>query len=129
MKDLQGQGKDRPHTVPRMTRDELVAFVHAFCDGRVYTSSDATRVGGSSSLAMVFMPYAFGTFDGWTEQEMEEIGLLWETLDKAGPRAINGCPMFTSMHIMHRLDVEIAKKAIEKEQERRKTSVEIEGMP
>lgn len=47
-----------------------------------------------------------------------DIGLIYEYLDKAGPRSINGYPIFFSMRIMHRDDWARAARAIEREQKR-----------
>lgn len=48
-----------------------------------------------------------------------DLGIIWERIDRAGPRSINGYPMFMSCHLMHREDWEKARKAAVKEQERR----------
>jgi hypothetical protein len=36
----------------------------------------------------------------------DEIGLIYEYLDKAGPRCINGCPIFMSCRIMSKSDAD-----------------------
>jgi hypothetical protein len=45
---------------------------------------------------------------------MEDIGMLYEYNDKAGPRGINGYPMFTSCNIVSKADtkkfLEVYKK-------------------
>jgi hypothetical protein len=50
----------------------------------------------------------------------ENLGCIWESIDQAGPRTINGMPIFFSCHIMHAEDWKRAKVAISKEIERRK---------
>lgn len=50
-----------------------------------------------------------------------DLGIIWEYLGEAAPRAINGCPMFFSCHLMHREDWERARAAINREFERRES--------
>lgn len=40
-------------------------------------------------------------FRGLQENYVSKVGCLWEFLDMAMPLAVNGCPMFTSVHVMH----------------------------
>lgn len=35
------------------------------------------------------------------EGDLEQLGMIWEHLDKAGPRSINGLPCFFSMRLLH----------------------------
>lgn len=51
---------------------------------------------------------------------LRDLGVVWEYYDKAGPRGINGYPCFFSCHLMHREDWERARRAADKEHERRK---------
>ena len=55
----------------------------------------------------------FEGFDG-------SLGLVYEYYSAAGPRCVNGMPMFTSHRIMHKLDVQRADPIIQREVERRK---------
>jgi hypothetical protein len=49
-----------------------------------------------------------------------DVGIVYEYYDKAGPRGINGYPMFTSCRILHREDWDIVRPAVQREYERRK---------
>lgn len=51
-------------------------------------------------------------------EHASQVGILWEYLSQAGPRSINGMPMFTSVHIMHKDDWQRAAAAYERERER-----------
>jgi hypothetical protein len=55
------------------------------------------------------------------QHHFQNLGVIWEWMDKAGPRAINGYPIFFSCRIMHAEDWNRAKRAIIREQERRGT--------
>jgi len=57
---------------------------------------------------------------GFMHQYVSTLGCVWEDIAKAGPRAINGCPIFFSMSMMNKSDFKRARKAIEREMERQK---------
>lgn len=100
----------------RFTDDELRTFIDDFLSGRVWTSVHTP----DNLLTSVFLPIAFGGFASYTDSSLENIGVLYEHMAKAGPRSVNGCPMFLSMQFMHKDDWERAAKAIDRERERRK---------
>jgi len=57
----------------------------------------------------------------WFDALAKELGVAWERMSEAGPRSVNGYPIFMSFHIMSRADWIRAEKAILAEQDRRKT--------
>jgi len=57
--------------------------------------------------------------EGFLKQWLANIGILYEYMSQAGPRSINGCPMFFSVRYMHREDWCRARGAIQREEERR----------
>lgn len=67
-------------------------------------------------LVSVFLPLMFGALNGFDRDELGKIA-IWEDLNEAGPRTINGYPMFLSMRIWRRDDmtkaVDLYKKAME----------------
>ena len=42
----------------------------------------------------------------YKEEQLESIGLIYEYMDKAGPMAMNGGPMFISMHLLNKEDTD-----------------------
>lgn len=66
------------------------------------------------------MPIPFGAFSDFSEEDLKDIGLLYEYLDAQGPRSINGYPSFSSLRLMSKSDWERARVAIGMEMERRK---------
>jgi hypothetical protein len=109
-----------PPKLPSVTDEELRTFVAAFCDGRIFTSAHLSEHEQGSLLGSVFMPLAFGAFEDWSETEIEEIGIIYEYLDQAGPRSVNGRPIFMSFRMLNQTDWKRAVEAIETEKERRK---------
>ena len=55
------------------------------------------------------------------EHYFKHLGGVWEYMDKALPRGINGLPCFMSMRLMHIDDWNRANKVIKKEMDRRET--------
>lgn len=100
---------------------ELIEFILGLCDGKIFTSA---HLRDYDPIEMVFMPLALGAFRDHTENEMKAIidatGVFWEWLDRAGPRSVNGLPIFTSMRMLCKSDWERAVKAHKVEMDRRK---------
>lgn len=97
--------------VPRMTTDERRKFVIDYLAGRIFTSHGVPE----GSLPMVFMPVAFGCFEGWERSDFEKLGVIFEYVEKAGPRSINGLPVFFSLQLMHIADWTRCADAINRE--------------
>jgi hypothetical protein len=102
---------------------ELKEFIFGLCDGRIFTSAHL-REHELEFLQIVFMPLGLGMFRDHTENEMkkieQELGVMWEWIDKAGPRSINGLPSFFSVRMLCKSDWAKAIKAHKAEMERRK---------
>ena len=105
---------------PKMTDEQMKEFVLDYCSGNVFTSADVMAQDSSGDmLGMVFMILGMGALSQLSEDEINDIGIIWEHMSKAGPRAVNGMPMFMSFHIMGKEDWERARTAINKELKRR----------
>lgn len=102
--------------IPAMSDDELRKFVDDLVSGRVFTHHQVLQ---ESMIPMVFMPIALGALK-WSDTGFANIGAIWEYMDQAGPRSINGYPMFTSLRLMNANDWETARVAAEREIERRR---------
>ena len=102
-----------PAEPPRMSEEDLRAFVLGLCDGKIWTSNHNNGQ-GIDAFSMMLM------FKNPPPREYtEKIGLLWEWLDKAGPRAVNNQPSFFSMRILHIDDWNRAFAAYQEEMNRR----------
>jgi hypothetical protein len=89
--------------------------------GAVYTDFDVFRAGGD--LALTFMPLAFMEDDDRKSlvdfllpdpEHMETFGMMYEWLDKAGPRHVNGQPMFFSIQVLSPEDRERVMAVIDR---------------
>ena len=105
-----------PIKIPRMSDDELRKFVLGLCDGSLFTMFDCPQI----MIPMVFMPIALGAFAGYVAEDMAEVGCVYEYYSEAGPRSINGLPVFASFKLVHIDDWRRAAKAADAEIARRK---------
>lgn len=89
-----------PEEPAKLDQEELKAFAVGLAEGRVFTSSHVRNPDDVRSVFMILAlmrrlpPNDF----------LEKVGVVWEWIDKAGPRAINGMPMFFSCRFMHIAD-------------------------
>jgi hypothetical protein len=83
---------------------------------KIFTSAHMNESSWASCLGLVFMPLALGAFAPEKDKEFEvgalkeepttlqDIGLFYEYWDKAGPRSINGYPIFMSCGVLNHED-------------------------
>lgn len=109
--------------VDRMTVDELRKFVDGVASGQIFTDRHIPP-GDTDMVGSVFMVVGLGAFAGWTKERIKSVGCVWEWWSEAGPRSINGLPIFYSARIMHVEDWKRAHAAVEKELKRRE-SIEV----
>ncbi len=119
--DLKGSWDDLKEALnlPRVSDDKLREFVDDFVSNRIFTSAHL-RDTEADLLPMIFMPLALGCFSKVQPDSLKQIGILYEYYEKAGPRSLNGKPIFMSFSMLHVDDWERAKAAIDRETERRK---------
>jgi hypothetical protein len=102
------------HIIPRIDYHQLAQLVTDLVAGRVFTSGQVSRV---DELPLVFMTLSLGAYKDWPKEELNQIGLIYEYLDKAMPRSINGMPTFFSHRVVHALDVPILNERYAKARE------------
>lgn len=95
--------KEEPKPRPEKTDAELRKLAMDIHDGKVFTSGN---IQNPSDLPMVFMVIALGGFANLSKEEAENIGLIYEYMDKAGPRSINGNPCFMSCRTLTKKETE-----------------------
>ncbi len=108
-----------PRIIPRMTESELREFVLGVCDNQIFTDKHIPPSQWESMVRSIFMVLGLGGLAEWTPEELNEIGCIWEWMREAGPRSINGYPMFMSLRLLHKEDWARAKVALERESKRR----------
>ncbi len=100
--------------IPPKSLEEKKNLVKALLGNNVFTDrhfrneDEAKRL-----LPLVFMPVALGAFSMWPEEVLKDIGLIYQYMDKAGQRAINGYPMFMAFEVLNRADTLEVFKAYE----------------
>jgi hypothetical protein len=104
--------------LPKMSDEDLRKFVDDYCSNRIFTSNELQN-SEIDLLQMIFLPLSLGCLSKLQPDSLKQVGCIWEYYDKAGPRSINGKPMFMSMNLMHIDDWKRAVTAIEKEEKRR----------
>ena len=94
-----------PATKPRVKTDEQIKqLIMDVVGGRVFCDFMIPE-GQTNTLAMVFMPLALmERKDGLRLMEVDEASMVYEYLEKAGPRSINGMPGFFSFQFLNRAD-------------------------
>jgi len=93
---------------PDLPDNERRSIALQMLEGAIFTSLQFSewemKPGNSSIIGLVFMPCLFGAFEGYTQDELDDIGFLYEEMSKAGPRGINGYPVFTSFRVANKND-------------------------
>lgn len=79
---------------------ELKQLAADIYENKVFTDRHVHKE-HSHILSMVFIPLILKTYEVEVEQG-KEISLIYEYMDKAGPRAINGYPIFLSVNFLTR---------------------------
>jgi hypothetical protein len=72
-------------------------------------------------IPLIFMPVALGAFKDFTEVELKDIGMLYQSYDEAVGRGINGFPTFMSVQVMSKADAEKVFEMVQKLTEAEKT--------
>lgn len=84
-------------TKPRQrTDEELRQLCVDIFGGKVFTDR---HLNNPNDIGMVFMVVGLGGLDAESEPAM-----IYEYLDQAGPRSVNGMPMFMSCNVMNIAD-------------------------
>lgn len=73
-------------------------------DGGLIFSDRHVPERDSHLLGNIFMPLMFGAFENYPKEEVDKIGMVYEYLDKAGPRSTNGYPNFMSFRLLSKED-------------------------
>ena len=100
---MKKKSKNTSGVLGKRPEAELRQSAVDWADGRNFTHE---QVYSPSDLQMVFMVLAMGALSGWSKKQVENIGLIFEDISKAGPRACNGFPMFMSCQMLNKADAE-----------------------
>lgn len=89
-------------------RDDLMQDA---CAGKIYFDWNVPE---GTPVESVFIPFKLGSFNDAPRSYVEAIGCVYQRVDKAGPLAVNGEPMFFSMQVLHREDYTWLMKTLKK---------------
>ena len=84
-------------TPPRMTNADIKDIVRGIISGHLFVGSQVPP----DLLPSVFMPLLFAEKN---QIDWDHVGNIIEDISKAGPRSINGYPMFMSCRLIHKDD-------------------------
>jgi hypothetical protein len=100
---------------PPLSDNVLRQFVVDYLGRSIFTDQDMGKQ--RKDLLSVFMPVGLGCYDDRAIFELANIGIFYEYLEKAGPRSVNGFPVFFSVRVMSIADAERCLAAIKKQME------------
>jgi hypothetical protein len=83
--------------VERLTEDQIKQVIDGLVKGHIYTAFDCPP----DMIGSVFMVVGMG---GLADYDLDTVGCVYEYLEKAGERGINGYPMFMSCKLIHTED-------------------------
>lgn len=86
--------------------NQLAQDIHA---GKVFTDR---HVREARDLMLVFMPLAF--LQGEDLEKMNDVGMVYQYMNEAGPRGINGMPSFTSFRTVNKADLLLVLEKVRK---------------
>lgn len=102
------------HSIPGKTDEELKQFVLDFIGGRIFCMQHIAE----QDLDLMGSIFLYAGLGGLSEVDRNSLGTIYEYLEEAGPRGVNGYPSFISLKMLNREDWERARKAIVTEKER-----------
>jgi len=106
--------EEKPTKVPDRQPEELSQIARDIVKRQVFTDR---HVRSMDDLSLVFMVIPLGAFKDCAKEYVEDVGMIFEYMDKAGPRSINGYPMFLSMQILSKHDAKIVWEKVTKLEE------------
>lgn len=107
-------GALKPKNIDNLPEAMLSQLAKDIAMGKVFTTDHMPEYDQRNLIHLVFMPIAFGAYADLSDEAKKDIGFIYEYLDKAGPRSINGYPMFFSCACVSIHDRKIIWEKVEK---------------
>lgn len=89
-------GALKPKTIDDLSDLQISNLAKDIAMNKVFTSDHIPGNQVDNILGMVFMPVVLGAYSDLSDEAKKDIGFIYEYIDKAGPRSINGFPIFFS---------------------------------
>ncbi|KKN89716.1 hypothetical protein LCGC14_0235620 [marine sediment metagenome] len=92
-----------PIEIPLHSEQELREIAQGIQTGAIWTHLDCPE---PTDLVMMFMPFALMEPKLKHKLRTSDIGLIYEHINRAGPRSINGRPCFVSFKLLNEADAD-----------------------
>lgn len=102
IEDTSDESGRKPLLAP-LTEKEIADLANDMYRGLIFTDR---HVQNPKDVPSVFMPIIFMKKEDIEKLKANPPGMIYEYLDQAGPRAINGMPMFMSLRMISVKDTE-----------------------
>lgn len=99
--------------IPSQTQEELNVLARDMSKGLLFSNLHVPP-GEDHMLATIFLPLGMGALNQYEDESLRQIGIVYEYLNKAMPRGINGYPTFMSFRMLNRVDTEYVLTKYEK---------------
>lgn len=99
---------------PSLKKSEVSKLAKDIAMDKVFCSFFITEDQQNNLLGMVFMPLLLGGLSHFTKEQIDDIGFVYEYYDKAGPRSINGKPIFFSCGFVSKADAKRIRNKADK---------------
>lgn len=100
--------------IPSKTDEELKQFVLDFLGNRIFCMQHVAQ----QDLHLLGSIFMYAGLGGLATVDRESVGTIYEYLDEAGQRGVNGYPTFISLKMLNKEDWARALKVIVEEQAR-----------
>lgn len=104
------------HTINQMDKDELDELAWRYVQGEIFIANDPQVTDTSFGFIMSAIRNDFNSGKEW-EDFIEDIGAIYEEIDKASSRSINGLPFFMSASFIHKNDLDYLLDKIDEYEE------------
>jgi hypothetical protein len=99
--------------IPSQTEENLKALAKDIAMGKVFTDQHISPGERPRIIGSVFLILVLGALKDYSEEAINDIGMIYEYYDKASPRSVNGYPMFFSCAILNSKDAAYVWKRYE----------------
>lgn len=96
--------------LPRRTEAEIENLAKSLYKNEIFTS---LHLRNQDDLFSVFMVLSLGALKDYTEEDLADIGIVYEYYREAGPITVNGYPTFLSVNLLSKGDSKLVLKRYE----------------
>lgn len=112
--ETEGPMVPRSKQFPVMSTADMKTLAKDIATGKVFMDIFLKEQEVGKIGHLIFMPMMFMDWSDWTDEDKAQFGAVYEYFDKAGPRSINGYPIFFSCRFIHRDDLRVVWRMAQK---------------